>query len=219
MNKQEATLRGFWVRVRPVEGISDTYRLSYMPRGLMAERAPGGKPRRVPEYHAQVKAQGDAVIWDRPPVERPEDLERLNNDALNRVTVLHAWLANLTSLISSVRDWSAEFGWSTKIVDKPMEDSEIGEYKAPALLLQAETTRVLLEPVAREAPGAHGVVDLYLMPAYDDIASLYYDGKKWHIHYVRPGGQVVANIREVEPRPLSKVSLRRVLEEMKSHAE
>ena len=33
-------------------------------------------------------------------------------------------------------------------------------YQAPALLLQKETARVLLEPVGRAAPGAEGVVDL-----------------------------------------------------------
>jgi hypothetical protein len=29
--------------------------------------------------------------------------------------------------------------------------------------------RELLEPIGRPAPGIEGIVDLYLMPAYDDI--------------------------------------------------
>jgi hypothetical protein len=54
-----------------------------------------------------------------------------------------------------------------------MDDAEASTYHAPALLLQQETVRILLGPLARSAPGADGVVDLYLLLAYDDIASLY----------------------------------------------
>ena len=73
-------------------------------------------------------------------------------------------------------------------------------------------------PIARAAPGADGVVDLYLMPAYDDIASLYYYGNRWHIHYMAEDAAVVAKRRDGQSRPLSKASLRKVLEELKSHA-
>ena len=40
-----------------------------------------------------------------------------------------------------------------------------------------------MEPVARSSPGIEGLVDLYLLPAYDDIASLYHYSGKWHVHY------------------------------------
>jgi hypothetical protein len=53
-----------------------------------------------------------------------------------------------------------------------MEDSQIGKYKAPGLLMQEGTDRILRDPIGRNAPGAEAVVDLYLMPAYDDIATL-----------------------------------------------
>jgi len=99
-----------------------------------------------------------------------------------------------------------------------MEDSEIGKYKAPALLLQQEVTRVLLEPIARSAPGVQGVVDLYLMPAYDDIATLYLDDEGWHVHYVFPGTRTSPAISEAEPRPLSEDVLGEVLEDMRKNA-
>lgn len=35
-------------------------------------------------------------------------------------------------------------------------------------------------------PGPEGVVDLYLMPTYDDMASLYFDHGNWMIHYAFP---------------------------------
>src|SRR5262245_30172704 len=88
------------------------------------------------------------------------------------------WLSRLSDLTNLVRGWAEELDWSTPVISKRMKDSVLGPYEATALLMQKETTRVLLDPVARFAPGADGVVDLYLMPAYDDIASLYYvDGE------------------------------------------
>jgi len=109
-------------------------------------------------------------------------------------------------------------GWSTRQIEVSLEDSQIGKYKAPALLLQKEVTRILLEPIARAAPGAEGVVDLYLMPAYDDIASLYLYPNGWHVHYMFPGTATMPDIREAEAKPLTEAALKDVLEEMRKHA-
>ncbi len=57
------------------------------------------------------------------------------------------------------------------------------------------------------------MVDLYLMPAYDDIASLYYYGHRWNLHYMFHGDKPVSSIREAEAMPLSKEALQRVLAE------
>src|SRR5205823_3073092 len=81
------------------------------------------------------------------------------------------WLGRLTSLIQQVQKWVQAWGWATRQIDKKMEDPEIGTYRAPALLMQEGTTRLLLEPIGRSAaPDTEGIVDLYLMPAYDDVA-------------------------------------------------
>jgi hypothetical protein len=76
---------------------------------------------------------------------------------------------------------------------------------------------MLLEPVARAAPGAEGVVDLYLMPAYDDIASLYFYDGDWHVHYMFPGTPTVGNMRDTKAKGLSLDTLREVLEAMKTN--
>ncbi len=57
---------------------------------------------------------------------------------------------------------------------------------------------MLLDPVARFTPSAVGVVDLYLMPAYDDIASLYLVVGEWRLHYMFAGTPTVATIRLAE---------------------
>ncbi len=98
-----------------------------------------------------------------------------------------------------------------------MSDSRLGAYEAPALLMQKETTRVLLDPIARFTPGADGVVDLYLMPAYDDIASLYLVNGEWRLHYMFPP-KSAATVRDAESTPLSKEVLERVLDEMTANA-
>src|SRR5271165_6750519 len=128
------------------------------------------------------------------------------------------WLRALTDLTANVKKWAEELNWSTRQIAKKMKDSRLGVYEAPALLMQKETTRVLLDPVARFAPGADGVVDLYLMPAYDDIASLYLVDGEWQLHYMFPGTPTVATIRQAEPVQLSKNAISWVLDEMTSHA-
>ena len=127
------------------------------------------------------------------------------------------WLNRLDGLVYQIQRWAKDLGWSTRRIAKKMKDSEVGDYVAPALLLQEETTRVLLEPIARSAPGADGVVDLYLMPAYDDIASLYFSESTWQLHYLWPGTPL-GNIRDAEHTRLSKKSFQKVLEEMKDNA-
>jgi len=128
------------------------------------------------------------------------------------------WLSRLNVLAATVESWVKESGWATRRIEKQMRDSQVGSYTAPALLMQDEMTKVLLEPIARTAPGADGVVDLYLMPAYDDIASLYFYDNHWRLHYMFPGTPTVATIREADAQPLTKESLLAVLDEMKKNA-
>lgn len=222
MNGEELGIRGgYRISITAVDGSPGVYRIVYQERGIQQERGPGGKPKHfVPlEYAGKVGVEeAGAVNWETPPSDDKKTLNKFEIDARKRVVDMHAWLERVNRLINSVRTWAEETDWAAKIVQKPMEDSEIGHYTAPALLLQKDTTRVLLEPVARSAPGAEGVVDLYLMPAYDDIASLYYHGNKWHLHYAAEGAPVVGDTRNTRSKPLSKDSLRQVLEEMKSHA-
>jgi hypothetical protein len=121
------------------------------------------------------------------------------------------WLERLAVLTDTVQSWAEELGWATRRIEKDMDDSQIGAYQAPALLMQEGTTRVLLDPVARFAPGVDGVVDLYLMPAYDDIASLYYQDGNWHLHYMIPGMAPAATTREAPSKLLTRDSFRQVL--------
>ncbi|MBV8077214.1 MAG: hypothetical protein JO284_12485 [Planctomycetaceae bacterium] len=134
-----------------------------------------------------------------------------------RETLRAAWLNRLSALVDSVQGWAEELGWSTRRIDKQMEDSQLGPYEAPALILQQDLTRVLLDPIASSAPHTEGVVDLYRMPAYDDVASLYYYDDNWQVHDQAAGTSSAATIREAQAKPLSMETFREVLEELKRH--
>ena len=58
-----------------------------------------------------------------------------------------------------------------------------GVYRAPALLMQHDAIRVMLDPLARYGVGNDGIVDFYVMPAWDRVAVLTFKNKKWRIRY------------------------------------
>jgi hypothetical protein len=126
------------------------------------------------------------------------------------------WVSLLDQLVALVNAW-VQSDWATKVIKKSMGDSVLGEYDAPALLMQRDTTRVLLEPITRFAPGADGVIDLYRMPAYDDIASLYREDGDWKLHYAFQGGKTNAGTRTVDPLPFTKENFLRVLNAIAVH--
>jgi hypothetical protein len=63
------------------------------------------------------------------------------------------WLRILKDLLAQVRRWAEGAAWRTRIIEKSMKDSVLGQYKAPAMLMQRETVEVILDPVGRFAPG------------------------------------------------------------------
>jgi hypothetical protein len=181
--------------------------------------AEGQELKPVPQYIVSVEGYGNGTQfkWIKPPAE-DATREELEGVARHRVTARNEWLERIRELLATVKGWADELDWATRVVDKKIEDPEIGNYKAPGLLLQKETVRLFLEPVARAAPGTEGVVDLYLMPSYDDIASLYYYNNQWNVHYMFEGAPTVGNIREAAAKPLTKATLGLVFDEMKAHA-
>jgi hypothetical protein len=142
----------------------------------------------------------------------------MEKEAQARITARAAWIDSVKALVDQVEAWARDMQWSTRRVEKRLDDDWIGKHRVPALLMQEETCGILLEPVGRSSSGAQGVVDLYLMPAYDDIASLYYYENRWNLHYMFPGSKSVATISAAEAVPLSKEALEKVLAEMRRNA-
>jgi hypothetical protein len=194
---------------------------TFVPKDLDRQRGPNGSPGHVPQFIVKVGMQSGApnLDWSRTP-DPPEDSARdqIEAEIAARMRDRVIWIGRVTSLVDEVERWATEMGWSTRRVEKKLDDVRVGKHRVPALLMQQDTFRVLLEPVGRSTPGAEGVVDLYQMPAYDDIASLYFYEERWNLHYIFPGTTEVATVREAKTMPLSKATLERVLTEMRRDA-
>jgi hypothetical protein len=137
---------------------------------------------------------------------RPE----IDSDAVKR-----EWLDRLGTLVEEVKCWAHASGWRTRRIDKTVSERGLGTYEVPVLLMERDTVEVVLNPVARFVPGANGAVDLYVAPAYDDIASLYLEGDHWVLHYAnRPDPMAAESVIEIKPRPYSEQSIRAILDGM-----
>ena len=125
------------------------------------------------------------------------------------------WVSRLSNLIDTIKNSAEESGWRTRRIDKTITERELGTYKVPVLLMEKDTVEVVLNPVARFVPGAEGAVDMYLAPAYDDIASLYFEGGQWMLHYAeRPNPFATQSVIEMKSRPYSNEAIISTLEGM-----
>ena len=115
------------------------------------------------------------------------------------------WLDRLNALVGEVEGWARASGWRTRRIAKTVNERRLGTYKVPVLLMEKDTVEVVLNPVARFVPGADGAVDLYVAPAYDDIASLYLEGDHWVVHYgERPDPMATESVVDITPRPYAE---------------
>ena len=129
------------------------------------------------------------------------------------------YINRVNALAEQVKEWAEPHEWVTKIYAKKLRDVDRRIYEVPALLLQKGPIRVLLDPVAYDVPGAEGVVDLYLMPTYDDAASLYFVNGCWMIHFVFPPNSAeISPVPEGEAVPLSESTINLVLDAIAAHA-
>ena len=86
------------------------------------------------------------------------------------------WLRDLDALAAQVKSWVEPSGWRTRLVSKTTRDPILGRYEVPLLLMERDGVEVALNPVSRFVTGVDGAVDLYVVPAYDEVAALYSEG-------------------------------------------
>jgi hypothetical protein len=96
--------------------------------------------------------------------------------------VLTEWMNAVNELLSNAEAWAGEMQWTTRRVNKTMQETVLGEYQIPQLQFFAEQQLYLLDPVARFVPGALGAVDLAIQPSYY-VSSIYrYFDEHWYVH-------------------------------------
>ncbi len=220
MIEQTSQKPQFAVSVYEPEKAGGALVFAFVPKGLRQENGAGGVPKRLPQFVVAVReaSPGPTFDWSQTSDEPGDFREEIEREIAARLDERSIWINRVTSLVSQVEQWAREMDWSTRRVEKKLDDDRIGKHRVPALLMQEETCRILLEPIGRSAPGVEGVVDLYLMPAYDDIASLYYYDNRWNLHYLFPDSKPAATVREAEALPLTKGTFAKVLAELRQNA-
>jgi hypothetical protein len=109
--------------------------------------------------------------------------------------------------------------WVTRRYPKRMRDDSREVYEVPALYLQKGPTKLLLDPVGYDVPGAEAAGDLYLMPTYDPAASVYFEHGRWMIHYAFPPDPLATHSAvESQALYLSAVTINQVLDSIAEHA-
>ena len=138
-----------------------------------------------------------------------EDPEAVRAECLDR----------LDALISLVKNWVEASGWRTRRVTKPVTEPGLGRHEVPLLLIERGEVGVALSPLARIDPRGDGVVDLYLMPAYDDVVSLHFEGGGWFISDAFPTDPTAPRlVIENERLSLNEGTMNRVLDAVAAHA-
>ncbi len=170
------------------------------------------------QFIVTVDLRENSMNWEKTR-DNPETLrEEFEREVSVRMSMRAEWTNRIVDLVDDVDKCGSELGWSTRRIAYRVDDSYIGRHELPALVMQKDLCKVILQPVSRTPQGASGLVDLYLLPQYDDIASLYFYNNQWYVHYLFDNDQEVKTIREATSRPLSKDVLNDVLTEMAAHA-
>jgi hypothetical protein len=109
--------------------------------------------------------------------------------------------------------------WLTRRYPKKLRDEARQVYEVPALYVQKGPTSLLLDPIGYDMPGAEGAADIYLMPAYDPAASLYFEGGQWMLYYAfPPDPREPRSEIETQVLPLSNETINQVLNSIAEHA-
>jgi hypothetical protein len=216
MSEQRTNGQSYTVSVDQPDVAGGELVFTFTPKAAAQQTARDRTPRFI--LAARQEESGVVFNWSDTPDDPKSAGAQMEQEALARIRVRAAWLERVNALVDQVETWAKELNWATRRVEKKIEDSFIGDHRVPALVMQEDTYRILLEPVGRSTAGAEGVVDLYLLPAYDDIATLFYYNERWNLHYVFPNTAPVASVREAEAMPLTKEALDKVLAELRQSA-
>jgi hypothetical protein len=91
-----------------------------------------------------------------------------------------AWLTAVHQLIDQVAAWAKDRKWAVDRQEKQVNESRLGSYSVPVLVVRAPAGLVYVEPVARYVAKADGRVDLYSFPSMNRMMLLRV-GDEWSL--------------------------------------
>jgi hypothetical protein len=95
--------------------------------------------------------------------------------------LLNEWLEAQEQMVREAEEAAKEKGWYVEKEQKKLQESLLGEYRAPRLRIRTPFKEVLLDPIARFGSGRQGIVDLVVMPTYETAYLLTLKAGRWHI--------------------------------------
>lgn len=193
----------------------------FVPQVFREQIGADGAAEPLPHYVVEVREEAGQATFDwhgRPPNAAGTTQREFEEEAQARLAERKEWIGHVAGLVAQVEQWAGDLGWSTRRIEKRLDDSRIGKHNIPALVMQHDLARTILEPISRSGPGGQGFAELSLMPSYADIASLYLRENGWYVHYTFPRTRTFAAVDEPEARQLSAGVLGLVLDGMKNHA-
>ncbi|MFY8202433.1 MAG: hypothetical protein ACOVLE_17290 [Pirellula staleyi] len=103
--------------------------------------------------------------------------------------------------------------------EKRMRDETGGVYSVQSLTIFMGPMRLLLDPNGYDLPGCNGAIDLYLLPPYDPVATLYLENGEWFLHSPDLTSQEsIAHPTSWERSVLTSESIAHLLESIAKHA-
>jgi hypothetical protein len=103
--------------------------------------------------------------------------------------------------------------------EKRMRDETGGVYSILSLTIFMGPMRLLLDPTGYDLPGCDGAIDLYLLPPYDPVATLYFENGEWFIHSpYSTAKESIARPTEWGRSALTRESISHLLESLAKNA-
>ncbi len=94
----------------------------------------------------------------------------------------HAFAKQVEQVVNEFESSLSARDWTMRRDPKRMRDEAGDVYSVQSLTLINGPVRLLLDPNGYDIPGAEGAIDLYLLPPYDPVATLYLEDGKWYLH-------------------------------------
>ncbi len=124
-------------------------------------------------------------------------------------------LRRLDLLMEIVSRWAEGAGWRTRRTTRRMTEPDLGRSEVPLLILERDEVEAVLGPVS----GTGGAVDLYLMPAYDDVVRLIFEEGEWWIRPMNPPDPTSPRLDLATDRLLlNEPIMLRILDALSAHA-
>lgn len=95
------------------------------------------------------------------------------------------WLEAQETMIQEAASAAKAKGWHVERDEIELEESLLGSYKAPSLLIRTWDREMRLMPVARFCAGRQGAVDLIVSPTYEREYAVTFKDHHWHIVSLR----------------------------------